>query len=359
MAPLIQVLKARSISHSVCNTSQHEIMLDIIMDAFGVTPDFDFHIMTDNQSLIQIASSILNKFFIILSEIRPDIVLVQGDTSTTFVSTLTSFYCRIKVGHIEAGLRTKDKYDPFPEEMNRRLTSVIADFHFAPTNLARTNLRNEGIPDETIFITGNTVIDSLFSVLKLLQTNRIRVDENAKRIVEQKGPNARLILITAHRRESFGKPLISICTAIRVLSKQFPDDIFIFPVHLNPNVQKPVYEMLHGIPNIFLLQPVDYFTFVYLMNCSYLILTDSGGIQEEAPSLGKPVLVMRESTERPEAIEAGVARIVGTDQTTIFAETSLLLNNALEYKKMAVRTNPYGDGKSAHKIVDILLSKLA
>ncbi len=358
MAPLIQILKTRSISHSVCNTSQHEKMLDIMLEAFGVTPDFDLDIMTENQGLTHISASILNKLNSLLTEIRPDLVLVQGDTSTTFVSSLTSFYNRIRVGHIEAGLRTKDKHNPFPEEMNRRLTSAIADFHFAPTNLSRENLRKEGIPKKTIFVTGNTVIDSLFAVLELLEKNRIKVDKNVKRIVNQK-PDARIILITAHRRESFGKPLIRICNAVSELSEQYPDDILIYPVHLNPNVQRPVYEMLQGIPNIFLIQPIDYFTFVYLMNSSYLILTDSGGIQEEAPSLGKPVLVLREKTERPEGIEAGVAKVVGTDQERIVSETSLLLNNKLEYQKMAVKKNPYGDGKSAERIVDIVMAKLS
>lgn len=357
MLPLIREFRRRSIPHSVCNTSQHEEMLDIIMTEFGIIPDYDFGIMTNNQSLSDIASSVLTKLDILISNIKPNMVLVQGDTSTSFVSSLASFYHKIKIGHIEAGLRTNDKHSPFPEEINRRLTSILADFHFAPTRLARRNLLKNGIDKSTIFVTGNTVIDTLFLVLNLLESDLSKIDEAILRIVNDT-PHDRLVLITAHRRESFGPPLISICESIKRLSSIFTDCIFIYPVHLNPNIKNLVYSMLHGIRNVYLIDPIDYFTFVYLMNRSYLILTDSGGIQEEAPSLGKPILILREKTERPEGIEAGVSKLVGLDQEKIVSEASLLLNNRFEYQKMAVKKNPYGDGKSAERIVDIIMPRL-
>lgn len=355
MVPIIQELRSRSISHSVCSTAQHRGMLDTMFEAFGIVPDYDLKVMTHNQTLTQITTSILQKFEPLLVDLEPDIVLVQGDTTTTFIASLASFYKQIKIGHLEAGLRTREKYNPFPEEMNRRLTSVIADYHFAPTTSAQENLLREGIDERRTFVSGNTVIDALFYSLEIIKSGRAEINDEVENLVGKR-KTSHIVLITAHRRENFGRPLINICLALKELALTYYGYVFVFPVHLNPNVREPVNELLAGIKNIYLIEPQDYFSFVYLMYYSHIILTDSGGVQEEGPSLGKPILVLRDTTERPEGVSAGVVRLVGTNKERIISETARLLDSEGEYRKMAISKNPYGDGKSAQRIVDILLS---
>ncbi len=356
MAPLIKLLENESSFESkVCVTAQHREMLDQVLDIFNIKPDYDLNIMKKNQDLYDVTVNILTGIKGILEEYRPDLVLVHGDTTTTFATTLASFYQKIDVGHIEAGLRTGNIYSPWPEEANRKLTGVLAKYHFAPTKTAKENLIKEGIDEKNIVITGNTVIDALLLSLKKIQKDKFL--ENKIRN-EYKFPkevlDSKFILITGHRRENFGQGFINICKAIRKLAFHYPDVNFIYPVHLNPNVRKPVNEILSDLKNIYLIEPLDYLPFVYLMSKSYLILTDSGGIQEEAPSLGKPVLVMRDTTERPEAIESGAIKLVGTDKVKIFNEVSLLIENKQEYDKMAQSVNPFGDGKASNKIINFL-----
>ena len=356
MVPIITVLKNRSIPFTICNTAQHKEMLNNMLKVFNIKPDYDLNLMLDNQTLTQISTRILEKLDAMLIEIKPDIVLVQGDTTTTFISSLAAYYKKIKIGHVEAGLRTQNKYNPFPEEINRRLTSVIADLHFAPTSLSRQNLISEGIEKNSIFVTGNTVVDTLFLVLEMLKQEQVNISNDIKQFIDQNQESS-IVLITAHRRENFGAPLENICLAIKKLAIKYQEMKFIYPVHLNPNVQSTVNKILKGMKNVKLIIPPDYFSFIYLMKHCHLILTDSGGIQEEAPSLGKPVLVLRETTERPEGVDAGVAKLVGTSQERILTEVSALLDNKLEYERMAVKENPYGDGKASQRIVDILLSQ--
>jgi UDP-N-acetylglucosamine 2-epimerase len=356
MVPIIAALKNTSIPCTICNTAQHKEMLNNMLKVFNVKPDYDLKIMLDNQTLTQVSTRILEKLGTVLVEIKPDIVLVQGDTTTTFISSLAAYYQKIKIGHVEAGLRTKNKYNPFPEEINRRLTSVIADFHFAPTSLARQNLISEGIEKNSIFVTGNTVVDTLFLVLEMLEQKQVNISNDIKQFIDQ-NHESYIVLITAHRRENFGVPLVNICLAIKKLAIKYQEMRFIYPVHLNPNVQSTVNNILKGIKNVKLTIPSDYFSFIYLMKHCHLILTDSGGIQEEAPSLGKPVLVLRETTERPEGVTSGVVKLIGTSEESIIKEASTLLDNKLEYERMAVKENPYGDGKASQRIVDILLSQ--
>ena len=350
MAPVIRELqkypgRIRSI---VCVTAQHRQMLDQVLDFFDIAVDYDLNVMEDNQSPTQVASAVLDCLDPILREEQPDWVLVQGDTTTTLVAALAAFYAGVKIGHVEAGLRTNDKWQPFPEEINRRAVSVIADLHFAPTGCAQQNLLAENIPFECIVVTGNTVIDALHWVSKL------SYNHDGSPLMGIPWYN-RIILVTAHRRESFGEPLERMCRALLEIAAR--DDVHIvYPVHLNPNVREPVYRLLDGIPNITLLPPLDYQSFTYLMSRSYLILTDSGGIQEEAASLGKPVLVMRETTERPEAVEAGISRVVGTDHKRIVAEVARVLGNFVAYESMAQATNLYGDGRASRYIVAALLA---
>ena len=333
---------------TVCVTAQHREMLDSVLNLFSIEPDYDLNIMRSNQTLFQITSSILSRMQDVLEESKPDIVLVQGDTSTAFVVSLASFYLKIPVGHIEAGLRTNDKYNPFPEEINRRLTDALADLHFAPTESARDNLLREGIPGESIFVTGNTVIDALLSIVdddyEFEQPILRNLDFSARKV----------IAVTVHRRESFGKPMKHIFSALRELAVSETDIEIVYPVHLNPNVRRAAREILQTVEHVHLIEPLSYKPFVQLLNRCYLILTDSGGIQEEAPSLGKPVLVLRDVTERSEAIEVGTARLVGTDTERIIAMTRALLHNRDEYDKMAGTVNPYGDGNAAKRIVEIL-----
>jgi UDP-N-acetylglucosamine 2-epimerase (non-hydrolysing) len=304
--------------------------------------------MVPNQTLSRLSANILLKLDEVIAKEQPDFILVQGDTTTTMVASLVSFYHQIPIGHIEAGLRTYHKYNPFPEEVNRRLTSVMATLHFAPTKKAVENLLAEGIPEENVYLTGNPVIDALL----------MTVDPNYQINLNLDFENKRIILVTAHRRENFGQPLRNICLALKELVNRNPNVEVVYPVHLNPNVKKLVYEILSGQGRIHLIEPLDYKSFVNLMARCYLILTDSGGIQEEAPSLGKPVLVMRETTERPEAVEAGTAVLIGTDRNRIINETQMLLDNEEEYKKITTVVNPYGDGKAAQKIVRILRQKI-
>jgi UDP-N-acetylglucosamine 2-epimerase (non-hydrolysing) len=350
LAPVIKEMKEHPGKPvcKICVTGQHREMLDPFLKLFGIKQDYDLNIMQKDQTLFDVTCNILTKVKEILLLERPDIVLVQGDTTSAFASSLAAFYLKIKIAHVEAGLRSGDKYNPFPEEINRKLIDHMADWHFAPTETARQHLLKEGIPDKTIHITGNTVIDALFMVL-----HSTKGENHLKDLPVKDG--SKLILVTAHRRESFGDDIRNICYALRRIVEHNPGIEIIYPVHLNPNVQKPVKQILGGLARVHLIEPLDYISFIHLMNKSYLILTDSGGIQEEAPSLGKPVLVMRNTTERPEVIEAGAAKLVGTDADSIVKETQRLLDDANEYKIMSHSVNPYGDGKAARRIVKALV----
>ena len=356
LAPVIKELERypKEFDVVVVTTAQHRQMLDQVLRLFKITPSYDLDIMEDNQTLPGITARILKKFAPIVRKEKPDWLLIQGDTTTTFISALIGFYYKIMIGHIEAGLRTHNKYRPFPEEINRRLTGVLTDFHFAPTERAKRNLFSEGIPEENIFVTGNTVIDALLITLEKLKKDKSMLQHLNSQFSFLNSKSTKLILVTAHRRENFGKPLKNICLAIKEIVKNNPDVEVIYPVHLNPNVQEPVNRILKGNERVHLINPLDYQSFVWLMEKSYLILTDSGGIQEEAPSLGKPVLVLREVTERPEAVEAGTVKVVGLNKNRIIKEAQRLLDDETLYEKMSKATNPYGDGKAARKIVEVL-----
>ncbi|MCM8788023.1 MAG: UDP-N-acetylglucosamine 2-epimerase (non-hydrolyzing) [Candidatus Omnitrophica bacterium] len=353
MAPVIRELQKypKIFKVSICVTAQHREMLDEMLNLFKIKPDYDLNIMENNQSPFEVTAKVLMNIREVLECQCPDIVLVQGDTTTTLATSLASFYLKIKIGHIEAGLRTTDKYKPFPEEINRRLTSHLADFHFVPTQKAKENLLTEGIKKDNIFLTGNTVIDALFYILKFIKKSKKKLDERFCFLNLKKN---KLILVTAHRRENFGKPLENICLALKQLVERNKNIEIIYPVHPNPNVWGVVRKILKDITRIYLIKPLDYISFAYLLHNSHLVLTDSGGIQEEAPSLGKPVLVMREKTERPEAIEASAARLVGTDTVNIVKNVEMLLYNRKIYIKMSKATNPFGDGKASRRIVRIL-----
>ncbi len=356
MAPVVKALEAaKGIESVVCVTAQHREMLDQVLNLFDIVPDVDFNIMRKDQDLYYITSNVLLQLRKVLEENKPDVVLVQGDTTTAMAASLAAFYMKIPVGHVEAGLRTYNKYSPYPEEINRRIISVIADYHFAPTEWAKNRLVQEGIVIDRIFVTGNTVIDALLTSADKIKSYSWQ--DKFDRMFDFLDKSKRVVLITGHRRESFGNGFKNICTAIKELALMFPACNFLYPVHLNPNVQQPVKEILDDkdLTNIHLIKPVEYLPFVYLLNRAYLILTDSGGIQEEAPSFGKPVLVMRDTTERPEGVEAGIVRLVGNNKENIVRETSSLINNEAEYNKMSCQKNPYGDGKAAERIVDILL----
>ncbi len=354
MAPLVKALAGKtSIDSRVCVTAQHRQMLDQVLELFEITPDYDLNIMKPGQTLSGITSEILTRLEPVLTEFQPDLVLVHGDTSTTFAATLAAYYQRIAVGHVEAGLRTGNIYSPWPEEANRKLTGALANLHLAPTELSQQNLLREGVGQATIHVTGNTVIDALLWVNK-----KLRSDPGLNQSLRDRFPflrdDARLVLITGHRRENFGDGFERICAAIRTLASDFPDVDFLYPVHLNPNVREPVGRILQGVCNVHLIEPQDYLPFVYLMTRSHIILTDSGGIQEEAPSLGKPVLVMRDTTERPEAVAAGTVKLVGTDSQQIIEAVTTLLTNELEYNRMSYSHNPYGDGNACERIVNII-----
>lgn len=352
MAPIIKELKKYpdKIKFSVCITAQHREMLDQVLKLFNIVPDYDLNIMTAGQTLSKVTSKALLRMEKVLIEEEPNLVLIQGDTTTTFAASLIAFYHRIKIGHVEAGLRTHNKYHPYPEEINRSLVTVLADLHFAPSRMAQRNLINEGVKKEKIYLTGNTIIDALLGIVR---KDYVFKEKQLQHIQLSKG---KIILVTAHRRENFGEPLKNICLALKELVTLYPDNKIIYPVHPNPKVKNTVHSILNDIPNIILTKPLDYETFVSLMNKSYLILTDSGGIQEEAPSLGKPVLILRQVTERPEVVASGAAKIVGTNRDRIIQATRQLLDNKEVYDKMANVVNPYGNGKAAKRIVRILLS---
>lgn len=355
MAPVVKQLAQNSAFDSrVCITGQHQEMLTPFLDFFSITPDFNLDVMMPNQSLSELTGNILQGLTPVFEKCQPDVVLVHGDTTTTFAASLAAYYHRVPTAHVEAGLRTGDIYLPWPEEANRKLAGALASFHFAPTSLSRDNLLAEGVSAESIHITGNTVIDALFEVLGQFESNPA-LEHQYKTQFSFLSTKRRMILVTGHRRESFGEGFANICEALALIAKQFPEVDIVYPVHLNPEVQQPVRRMLGDIPNIYLLEPVDYLSFVYLMKHAYLILTDSGGIQEEAPSLGKPVLVMRDKTERPEALAAGTVKLVGTDVNLILKEVRLLLAEGEHYQTMSQAQNPYGDGEAASRITQCLL----
>ena len=337
----------------VCVTGQHRKMLDQVLELFEIRPDYDLDIMKPGQTLSGITSEILLRIEPVLAEFRPDLVLVHGDTSTTFAATLAAYYQRIAVGHVEAGLRTGNIYSPWPEEANRKLTSTLANLHLAPTELSRQNLLREGVSQESIHVTGNTVIDALLWVRKKLESDQALTRSLCINFTYLRD-EAQLVLITGHRRENFGNGFERICAAICTLANNFPDVDFLYPVHLNPNVREPVERILQGLSNVHLIEPQDYLPFVYLMTRACIILTDSGGIQEEAPSLGKPVLVMRDTTERPEAVAAGTVKLVGTDSQKIIEAVTLLLSDEVEYNRMSFSHNPYGDGSACHRILNAI-----
>lgn len=351
LAPVVQALAKRAaFDVKLCVTGQHREMLTPILAFFGLKPDFDLELMKPGQTLYDVTAGALLKLKPVLDEVKPDVVVVQGDTTTAFAGALAAFYEKVKVAHVEAGLRTGDRYSPFPEEMNRVLVSRLADFHFAPTENARRHLEGEGVR-AGVYVTGNTVIDALLEAHALVKRSHA---EQFAREFSMLDASKRLVLVTGHRRESFGAPFESICRALKTLAEKYPEVELLYPVHLNPNVRAPVDRILKGTPRIHLIEPVDYPRLVYLLSRATLVLTDSGGIQEEAPTLGKPVLVMREVTERPEGIDAGCAQLVGTDERRIIEAASTLLDDAAAYARMAQAKNPYGDGTAAEQIAAIL-----
>ena len=354
MAPVIKSLMnySEEAESVVCITAQHREMLDQALKTFEIVPDYDLNLMNPNQSLSLFTAKALTALDEVITLEKPDWILVQGDTTTAMVASLVAYYHRIKLGHVEAGLRTNDKFQPFPEEINRRIADILADAYFAPTENSRLNLLKEGVCSESIVVTGNTVIDALMMISKRVGDRG--VDSRISTLIK----NRLLILVTVHRRESFGKPLEDICKALAQIARAYPDKIqIVYPVHLNPNVRKTVYEILSGVPNIALIEPVNYEELVGLMSHAYLILTDSGGIQEEAPSLHKPILVLRDVTERPEAIEAGAAKLIGTDADRVYSETIRLIEEPDSYKHMSNVINPYGDGQAGQRIVQFLLGQ--
>lgn len=351
MAPIVRELARRGgrLRPAVCVTEQHKGMLDQVLDVFAITPEHRLDVMRDGQSPTEVAARVLERLPAVFAAERPSAVLVQGDTTTTLAAALAAFYARVPVGHVEAGLRTYDMAAPFPEEGNRQITTVVTTWHFPPTNWARDNLLRAGVPADRVVVTGNPVIDAL---------RQLAEHDAATPLPVALPPDQRLILVTAHRRESFGAPFAELCEALRDLVERNPDVALVYPVHLNPNVQTPVRRILAGHDRVHLLPPLDYLAFVALLRRCYLVITDSGGVQEEAPALGKPALVMRETTERPEGVEAGTARLVGTSRTQIVAETERLLRDPAAYAAMATAHNPYGDGHAAERIVDVLETAL-
>jgi len=366
IAPIIKILEKNKdiFNFKICATAQHREMLDQVLELFEIVPDYDLNIMKQRQDLYDVTSNVLLGMRKVLESFRPDIVLVHGDTTTTFATSLAAFYQKIKVGHVEAGLRTNNLYSPWPEEANRQLTGILATYHFAPTITSKENLLKEGKEEKNIIVTGNTVIDALFLVLEKIEKDKNLQQTIINNIESQINNsnfsivNSKFILVTGHRRENFGEGFINICEALKEIAIKNPDIFIIYPVHLNPNVRKPVFSILKDIKNVFLIEPLEYSSFVYLMSKSYFIITDSGGVQEEAPSLGKPVLVMRDTTERPEAVNAGTVKLVGTDKEKIVSEAEELLKDKIKYDKMSQAKNPYGDGKASEKIVQFLKDNL-
>ena len=363
MAPLVKEFQKypKDFETVVCVTGQHREMLDQVLRIFDIKPDYDLDIMRQGQDLYDVTAKVLLGMREILKEAGPDMVLVHGDTTTSTAAALASFYQKIPVGHVEAGLRTHNIYSPWPEEMNRQITGRIASYHFAPTSLSRQNLLDEGVQENRIHVTGNTVIDALHWVVEKIKDDKeldCKLENQLREAGYNVGRDRRLVLITGHRRENFGEGFINICNAIKTLSVRYPEVDFVYPMHLNPNVRKPIHEVfgddLSNLDNTFFIEPLEYLNFVYLMERSYIVLTDSGGIQEEAPGLGKPVLVMRNTTERPEALEAGTVKLVGTDYDKIIAEVSVLLDNPPAYDIISKAVNPYGDGKACERIIKFL-----
>lgn len=352
-APLYYSLKER-FDTKICVTAQHREMLDQVLEFFDIVPDYDLNIMSQNQTLFDVTARIMMSLKSVLDDFQPDLIFVQGDTSTTFLGALAGFYQKVRIAHLEAGLRTYKKFSPFPEEMNRTLTSRLTDFHFVPTESNKMNLQREGINDH-VYVVGNTVVDALFLGLKIIEE---KGDDAYREFFNYLDFSKKIVLITGHRRESFGEGIENICRSIRSLSELYPEVQFVYPVHLNPNIRIPVNERLSDLGNVFLIDPLDYPVMIWLLNRSYFVLTDSGGIQEEAPSLGKPVLVMRDSTERTEGIEAGTAKLVGTDPDVIIREARILMEDPPIYDKMSRSLNPYGDGQTSMMISDILKKEL-
>lgn len=370
MAPLVMELQKQKerIETVVCVTGQHREMLDQVLEIFDIKPDYDLNIVKRGQDLYDVTARVLTGMREVLKEIKPDIVLVHGDTTTSTAAALAAFYQQIPVGHVEAGLRTHNIYSPWPEEMNRLLTGRLATYHFSPTPLSRNNLIKESINDRNIIVTGNTVIDALYWVVDKIKNNK-ELDNELESVLSKAGYDVnrldngkKLVLITGHRRENFGDGFINMCTAIKDLTIKHPNVDFVYPMHLNPNVRKPIHEVfgedLSGLKNMFFIEPLEYLSFVYLMEKSSIVLTDSGGIQEEAPGLGKPVLVMRDTTERPEALNAGTVKLVGTDYNKIVNEVSSLIDDKAAYEKMSKAVNPYGDGLACGRIVNALLYRI-
>ena len=358
MAPLVKALQkdTEHFETRVCVTAQHRQMLDQVLEVFGITPEYDLNIMAPNQDLYDITAKVLLGLREVLKDFRPDTVLVHGDTTTSMAASLAAFYMQIPVGHVEAGLRTYNMLSPWPEEMNRQVTDRICTYYFAPTEQSRANLLQENIDAKKIFITGNTVIDALLMAVDIISTTA-GVKEKMAKELQEKGytvGDREYILVTGHRRENFGDGFLHICKAIKELAALHPEMDIVYPVHLNPNVQRPVYELLSGLSNVYLISPLDYLPFIYAMQHSTLLLTDSGGVQEEAPSLGKPVLVMRDTTERPEAVEAGTVKLVGTDAEAIVSNVTALLLDKEMYKRMSETHNPYGDGQACERIIAAL-----
>ena len=367
MAPLVKKFQKYSEEFEtiVCVTGQHREMLDQVLQIFGIVPDYDLNIMKQGQDLYDVTARVMTGMRDVLKEAQPDVVLVHGDTTTSTAAALAAFYQQIPVGHVEAGLRTHNIYSPWPEEMNRQITGRIATYHFAPTPLSKQNLLAEGVKEKQIHVTGNTVIDALYMVVNKIKNDKV-LDAKLEEMLNKAGYDInrlvggrKLVLITGHRRENFGDGFIHMCTAIKDLTKKYPDVDFVYPMHLNPNVRKPIHEVfgesLSNLCNMFFIEPLEYLSFVYLMEKSTIVLTDSGGIQEEAPGLGKPVLVMRDTTERPEALEAGTVKLVGTNYDKIISEVSALLDNQAYYEEMSKAVNPYGDGKACERIVRSLI----
>ena len=370
MAPLVKEFQKqpKRVETVVCVTGQHREMLDQVLKIFDIKPDYDLNIMKQGQDLYDVTARVLTGMRDVLKEVKPDVVLVHGDTTTSTAAALAAFYQQIPVGHVEAGLRTHNIYSPWPEEMNRLLTGRLAAYHFSPTPLSRNNLIKESVDDRNIIITGNTVIDALYWVVDKIKNNK-ELDNELEDILSKAGYDVnrlnngkKLVLITGHRRENFGDGFINMCTAIKDLMVKYPDVDFVYPMHLNPNVRKPIHEVfgenLSGLKNMFFIEPLEYLSFVYLMEKSSIVLTDSGGIQEEAPGLGKPVLVMRNTTERPEALNAGTVKLVGTDYNKIVNEVSSLIDDKAAYEKMSKAVNPYGDGLACGRIVNALLYRI-
>ena len=370
MAPLVKEFQKqpKRVETVVCVTGQHREMLDQVLKIFDIKPDYDLNIMKQGQDLYDVTARVLTGMRDVLKEVKPDVVLVHGDTTTSTAAALAAFYQQIPVGHVEAGLRTHNIYSPWPEEMNRLLTGRLATYHFSPTPLSRNNLIKESVDDRNIIITGNTVIDALYWVVDKIKNNK-ELNNELENVLSKAGYDVnrlnngkKLVLITGHRRENFGDGFINMCTAIKDLTVKYPDLDFVYPMHLNPNVRKPIHEVfgenLSGLKNMFFIEPLEYLSFVYLMEKSSIVLTDSGGIQEEAPGLGKPVLVMRDTTERPEALDAGTVKLVGTDYNKIVNEVSSLIDDKAAYEKMSKAVNPYGDGLACGRIVNALLYRI-